>query len=383
MKTYNILYAFLACAILSCSKSDTNTDVEGEGGDTPGADASYNLLVNDNSVISSTLINATAEVLTLNPAKSSFEDMIMPDLVYNDGSIMTSYQKNTDCGGIISQFNFSDNSTTTLDLFAELSDCNLKVTAIAHSDSKLYLTYHLDDSNDYFVRVIDLSQMASNFVDVPLKNESFDPTYIPKELVFANGKLFILGHDESATDEYHLLIMSESTNTLMSDVNLGFDVKQIFKNPAENIIVSYSNLHSEINSSTLKVKYTNYNDSTAPNFVNSKYNYFDSQGRMYYEMPPGDYSSYAIIPAVYDFDNQLAILYAYENFLTEAQSIFEFKIENTTMVSYDDKNDFIVIGYKKMESSNKGGILRIKPAPAPELIDNLDVDGIPYKLYVK
>ncbi|MRH99779.1 hypothetical protein GH721_04455 [Kriegella sp. EG-1] len=383
MKTYNLFYALLACAILSCSKSDTNNEGNGGDGVTSGADASYNLLVKDNGQLSSTLINATAEVLIKNPATSAFEDISIPDLVYSDQSIFTTYHKDTNCGGVISQFDFTDNTMTTIDLFTELSDCNLNVTAITHSNDKFYLTYHLDDSNNYFIRIIDSSITESNFIDVPLKSESYDPTYIPKELVFANEKLFILGHDASATDEYHLLIMGSSNNTLMSDINLGFEVKQIFKNPSENIIVSYNNLHSEVNSSTLKIKYTNYNESTAPNFINSKYNYFDKNGRMYYEMPPGDHSSYAIIPAVYDFDNQLAILYAYENFLTEAQSIFEFKIENTTMVSYDDKNDFIIVGYKKMESANKGGILRIKPAPEPALIDNLDVDGIPYKLYVR
>ncbi|MBM1107443.1 hypothetical protein JQC67_14910 [Aurantibacter crassamenti] len=384
MKTYNLLYLLLACVIFSCSKSDSgsNSDPDKKEENT-GADASYNLLVKDEGLLSSTLINATAETTILNPAKSTFEDMPVPNIIYNDGSVLTAYHQVTDCSGTISQFDFSTNTLTELEVFTEMSDCELNVSAIAHSDAKFYLTYESDDSNEYFVRVIDSNGAESNFIDVPLRDDVFDPTYVPKELVFANNRLFILGHDEDATDEYHIITMDGTNNTLIHDLNLGFKVKQIFKNPDDNIIVSYSNLHSLLNSSSMVVKYTNYGEGTQPNFTNSKYNYFDKEGRMYYETPPGAISTYATIPAVYDFDEQLAILYAYENFLTEAQYSFEFEIENTSMVAYDDKNDYIIIGYKKKGSVNKGGLLRIKPAPDPALIDNLNVEGIPYKLFVK
>lgn len=133
----------------------------------------------------------------------------------------------------------------------------------------------------------------------------------------------------------------------------------------------------------MAVQYTNYGPDTQPQFTDSKFNHFDVTGRMYYEMPPGQHSSYPVIPEVYDFEEQLVILYAYENFLSEAQRNFEFEIESTTMVCYDDKNELMLIGYKKIGSSNKGGLLRIKPTPEPAMIDNLDVDGIPYKLFVK
>ncbi len=380
MKTYNLIYALLAFAIIGCNKSDN------DGGDNkknPGADAAYTLLVKEDGVLTSTLINATVEVTTLNPAASPFEDMPLPDLTYKDGAVFTAYHKDTDCGGKISQFDFSDDSSKNMDLFSDLTDCELTATAIAHSDNMFYIAYSPEDGSDYLVRAIDPSKTESNFIDVPLKTQPQDPTYIPKELVFANNKLFILGHDEEATDEYHVLVLDPATNNLIHDVNLGFDVKQIFKNPGDNIIVSYSELHTELNSTTMAVEYTNYGSGTEPQFTNSKYNHFDGDGRMYYEMPPGSHSTYPIIPAVYDFEEQLAILYVYENFLTESERNFEFEIESTTMVCYDDKNEFILIGYKKMGSSNKGGLMRIKPAPEPELIDNLDVDGIPYKLFVE
>jgi len=380
MKTYTLFYALLAFVVLGCSKSDNGND---GGPENPGDAADYNLLVNEDGILTSTLINATGEVTTLNPATSPFEDMLVPDLIYKDGSTLTSYHKDTACSGKLSQFDFSNNSSTNLDLFADLSDCDLNATAVAHSSSMFYLTYQQDDSADYFVRVIDPSTTESNFTDVALKAQPFDPTYIPKELVYANDRLFILGHDEEATNEYHLLVMDGATNNLIHDVNLGFDVKQIFRNLDDNVIISYSDLHTELNSATMGVEYTNYGPGSEPNFTNSKYNHFDADGRMYYEMPPGTHSSYAIVPAVYDFEEQLTVLYAYENFLTEAQRNFEYEIESTTMVCYDSKNEYILIGYKKTGSSNKGGLMRIKPVPEPALIDNLDVDGIPYKLFVK
>lgn len=383
MKTYNLIYALLAFAIIGCNKSENGGG--DDNGKNPGADAAYNLLVTQDGLITSTLINATPEVTTLNPAQSSFEDMLMPDLTYKDGTVLTAYHKDTDCSGKISQFDFSDNSTKTLDLFADFADCKLSTTAIAHSNDMFYVAYGLETSSsniDYFIRVIDPSQTESNFIDVPLKAEPQDPTYIPKELAFANNRLFILGYDEEATDEYHLLVMDSASNNLIHNINLGFDVKQIFRNPSDNVIVSYSELHSEIDSGSLVVTYTNYQPSTNPNFTGSKFNQFDATGRMYYNMPPGSHSSYAV-PAVYDFANKLAVVYAYENFLTEAERNFEFEIESTSMVAYDEKNDYILIGYKKTGSTTKGGLMRIKSAPEPALIDNLDLDGIPYKLFVK
>ena len=86
MKTYNLIYAFLAFAIIGCNKSDNGGD---DGGKNPGADAAYNLLVTQDGMISSTLINATAEVTTLNPATSPLEEMPMPDLVFRQGDVYT------------------------------------------------------------------------------------------------------------------------------------------------------------------------------------------------------------------------------------------------------------------------------------------------------
>jgi len=381
MKTYNFVYVLLALLFFGCSKSDNGTGTGND--DNPGVDASYNLLVTKDGLLSSILVNATAEVTTLNPAASPFEDMAVPDLMYKEGSVLTSYHKDTACSGKLSNFDFTDDSSTEMSVFEDLSDCELNVTAVAHSNSMYYLTYQENDTSDYFIRVIDPSVSDSNFTDVPLKAEAHHPTYVPKEMVYANDRLFVLTHDEEATDEYHLLVMEGATNVLIHDINLGFSVHQIFRNPVDNIIVSYDNLHTELNSTTMAVEYTNYGSGTEPHFTNSKYNHFDPEGLMYYEMEPGSLSTYPVIPAVYNFKDELAILYLYENFLTEAERNFEFEIESTTMVCYDQKNGLILIGYKKIGSTDKGGLMRVKPAPEPAFIDNLDVDGVPFKLFVK
>ena len=136
-------------------------------------------------------------------------------------------------------------------------------------------------------------------------------------------------------------------------------------------------MHTTYNSTTLDFNYTNYPDGKSPNFVGTTFKHFDLAGKMYYAASAGENSSYSHIPAIYDFENQLTVLYAFENFLTEAQRNVQFSIENTTAVNYDEKNNLLLVGYAKSDGSG-GGILRIKPAPEPTFIGNLDLSGIPY-----
>ena len=53
------------------------------------------------------------------------------------------------------------------------------------------------------------------------------------------------------------------------------------------------------------------------------------------------------------------------------------------MVCYDSENDYMIVGYLKTGNSDTGGILRIKPGTEPQVIDQVDVDGIPYDIYLK
>lgn len=379
MKTYNLFYLLLVCLIVSsCSKSDGGLG-DDEGGTNPGADADYTILLTSGSTLKSTLLNANADLVTLNPTESPFADMTIPQLTYRDGNVISMYRSSGNCIGDIVKFNFDDDTSEELSTFEDLGTCDLTAYAIAHSQSALYIAYGLEDTmkdTNYFVRAIDLNSAESNFIDVPIGKK-------PMDMAFSNNRLFILTIDEEVTDENALSIMDASNNSLIIEMNLGYDAHKVIRNIDGNIIISYDELHTLLDSETLAVQYVNYQTGKEPNFVGSNSTNFDNSGSLYYTMEPGDYSIYSIIPAVYSFSENLTTLYAYENFLTEAERDLEFKIETTTMVGFDQKNGYILIGYKKSDGSGKGGLLRIKPAPEPAVIDNLDLDGIPYDIIVK
>lgn len=374
MKTYTIFYMLLALVIIGCNKSDEG---EGGGGKNKSVDASYALLLKNGSLLSTQLLNAGADVITLNPAQSALVEKQMPQLTYTKGTNFLQYHKSGDCSGEITKHDFSDDTSTVIQVFADLGDCDLTATTIAESNNSIFIGYEFEKAsmpNDYFVRVI---QMGTNeFADVTLDKK-------PVGLAIANNRLFILTLDEKITDENSLSVMDLTSNTLIHEMGLGYDAQRIFENNQGNIVISYPELHTNLNSSTLAFDYTQYADGTEPKFVTSNSTHFDLEGKLYYPVSPGSNSIYPVIPAVYDFSQNLTILYAYENFLTETKRNFEFEIETTTMVGFDHKNNLILIGYKKTSGSNKGGLLRIKPAPEPAFVDNLDVDGIPYAIFVK
>ena len=72
-----------------------------------------------------------------------------------------------------------------------------------------------------------------------------------------------------------------------------------------------------------------------------------------------------------------------ENFLTETELDIKYNIAETTAIAYDNKNNYVLIGYKKNGSADEGGILRITPSPDFKLIDNLDLEGVPQTIFVK
>ncbi len=376
MKTYNLFSLLLVCLLFSCSKSDDGGD--GGGTTNPGADADYTLLFETGSTFKSTLLNANADLVTFNAADSKFTDIGTPELLYKDGTVFSFYQKKGACSGEILKYDFNDDSSHEAVLFDDLGDCDLTAYAIAHSNDKLYIAYGLKEpmlAADYFIRVIDLNASESSFVDVTVSKK-------PTDLVFTNNRLFILSLDEEVANENFLVVMDASNDTMIIEMNLGFNAHKLIKNVDNNLIVSYDELHTLMNSQTLALQYVQYQEGIEPKFTDSNSNNFDDTGKMYYETPPGENSIYPIVPAIYDFGENLVILYAYENFLTEAQRNLEYEIETTTMVDFDIKNDYMLIGYKK-KGSQKGGLLRIRTGAEPAVIDNIDVDGIPHSIIVK
>lgn len=381
MKTYKIIYMLWACwVVLGCSKSEDGAILDGENSPDPSnTKADYTLLLKKEDVLSSILLNAEAKAITINPTTSAFPNITFPDLTYTDGHLLGLYQRKTLCGGRIMIYDFEEDLSQEIEVFTDLGDCNLTANAIARSEDTFFVAYQLEVTSKetvYFVRIWDLDSEESTFLDVELYKK-------PVQMVMANDRLFILTLDEKITDEYTMSVMDANTKLLIHSLDLGFDVRRIFKTPEEDIIISYDELHTTMDSATMAIEYTQYGEGTEPNFTESDFNYFDNSGKMYYKMLSGSNSMYPFIPAVYDFKTDLGVLYAFENFLTETQRDFEFEIESTSLVSYDEENGLILVGYKKTSGEDKGGLLRIKPIPNPEFIDNLDLEGVPFRIFVE
>ena len=365
----------VVCAIItSCKKSD---DGDGENVN-PGADADYTLLVKSANGLDAVTLDATPETVTLSSTDSEFNETTMPSLSFKDGAVFSFYQQMESCNATFLKFDFNEDTSKTKELFTDLGACNLTAHAIAHSGNTAYVAYGVEENvstTDYFVRAVDLNAAAADFTDIPLSKK-------PVHLAFTNNRLFVLTLDDQVTDENFLTVIDSQTNSILIEMNLGYDAQKLLRNVDDNIIIAYDELHTLMNSETLNAQYIQYQSGKEPQFVTSNVNNFDTQGKMYYEKPSGQFSVYPIIPAVYDFANNLTTLYPFENFLTQAQRDLEYKIENTTMVGYDDKNEYLLIGYKKTGNDDKGGILRVRTGDAAEVIDNIDVDGIPFNIIV-
>jgi hypothetical protein len=99
-------------------------------------------------------------------------------------------------------------------------------------------------------------------------------------------------------------------------------------------------------------------------------------------MPTELSPAYPHIPAVYDFGTNTATLYLYENLFSLEKLTLEYEIDDTTMVSFDAKNNLMLIGYRKKNQTHLGGLLRIKPAPDPKFIDNTNLNGVPRAIFL-
>lgn len=377
MKTYLSTYVLLALLVIGCSTSDDATNNGEVGKEQQSVDSDYVTLLTNGTNIKTQLLNANAELITLNPAESALVENTIPELTAIRGSDFFQYHKNGDCGGEVIMHNFVSDKMENISLFEDLNDCLLTAKAIAFSDSSLFVAYELEvdgSSNEYMVRVVDLNSTDFSFVDVSLSMQ-------PVSLALANNRLFIMTFDSETSEENFLSVLDLDSNALIHEKNLGFRARRIFKNIDDNIIISYDELHTTLNSENLSVVFTNYTEETAPKFTTNTVDHFDFEGRLYYPTVSEAVSIYPEIPAVYDFSKKLVTLYAYENFLTEEKRDIEFEIETTTAINYDQKNDILIIGYKKT-NKQEGGLLRIKPGSEPLLIDNIDLDGVPYQIFV-
>ena len=369
----------LAVLAMGCSPSESEPVVEENE---VSVDVNYSVLLTHNDLLSESLLNANGQVITLNPAVSSFESIEAPQLSYRDGTLLSFYTGGEDCTGTLISFDFRTSVSREFTVFDDLADCELQVKSITHSENAIYLVYSIPGDGlkgmDYFLRRVDATSADGTFSEIQLQKE-------PEQIVFANNRVFILSGDPDEENKYGLVVYDVPGEALIHDINLDDDAQKIFRTIDGNIMVSYPDLHLTINSGTMGITSTvRYNDGQEPKFGYTRAGYFDSQGNLYYPMPT-DFSGtdYANIPGVFNFATNTAILYFYENFLTAEEREFEYEIGDTSMVSYDADNNLILIGYQKSSDANKGGLLRVRPIPDPKFIDNIDLDGVPFEIFVE
>lgn len=377
MKTYRLLLTLGVLALLGCSKSEgfDETSVE----ENVIGNASYNLVLRNNGQLSFLNVYAEKDHQPLVESNSKLSTTVLPDLSYWEDNKWVTFERNAYCKYSVSVFDLSSSQVQNYSLFKDISDCSVTVQAILTVEDKLYLAYDKEEtskvSNSY-VRVYNDYKANDTFYDIAL-------THPPKDMAFANDRLFVLTLDILDSGKNALSVINTKADIIIHNQLLSFDARRIFRGPQESIIVSYDHLHTTINSTTLSNSNTMYGEGIEPNFKQASSLRLDSEGKLYYDMPGGAHSYYPTISAVYDFEANSAVLYAFENFLTEAQRNFEYEIERTTMVSYDEENNLLLIGYEKKDKLNKGGLIRLKPAPNPKFIDNINLSGIPHAIYIQ
>ena len=278
MRTYSLFYMLLACLIIiGCTESDD--DLGSDNLKEVGADADYTLLLSSDGMLSAQALNATDGKLTGNPEENWFVATTLPDLTFREGAVLSLYQKHTNCSGEVTKYDFDDDTSKSFEVFTDLGNCNLTATGIVHSETEIYIAYSLEvtsKGDKFFIRIFDTSTSEPTFEDVELDKK-------PIQLMLSNNRLFILTFDEEITDENGLTVMDLTTKALIHEMNLGYDARQILKDIDGNIIISYDELHTLLNSSTMGVEYTRYETGKEPKFADSKANYLDSTGKLYYE----------------------------------------------------------------------------------------------------
>lgn len=375
MKTSKFLLGLFALVIVGCSKSTSEKEPEKK---IIGKEVAYTILLEKDSKIKSQQLVANYESISISESAGVFSPIQLPVVDFKDGSTQTFYKKTSACDGEILSYDFKEDNEIIIDAFPDMSSCEISVFAVANGGSFFYLAYEITTATEgkkYIVRKIDSSAAEFSFVEIEL-------TQKPIEMIVSNNRLFVLVLDAEITGENNLVVLDVDTFAEVKRQGLGNSVKRIFKRQDGNIVISYSELHSIFNVSTFTVEHLRYEAATDPKFYSSaKYN-LDTSGNFYFSRPI-ESSSILSIPSVYNMTSNLTTLYFYDNFLKTEEIENEYQIAETTVVGFDTRNGLMLIGYKKIGSDELGGVLRVKPVPDPAFIDNINLDGIPYDIFIK
>lgn len=372
MKTYAIVALLLmGFSFVSCEKPNEEPSEEFP----IRYDADYTVLLTGINSLYAELLGSTVNGLTKKNETSTFVTSASQFLSFKTKEEISVYSS-TNCDATVQVYNSMTDQTKVLAVFEDLDACAIEVTAIAHTNNYIVLSYVRElegKEKQFMVRLIDFSGDSSTFMDVSLEKK-------PVDLMPSMSKLFVLTLNEFVTDEFHLSVIDMDSKENLIELDLGYDAEKLFKSNSGAIIISYPELHTVLNISTLDKKYTLYGSNTAPGFITTKDSFMDSYGRLYFQksMPSAVIET---VPAIYDFDKNNTVVYLYENFMTEAELNVKYNIAATTSIGYDEQNDLILIGYRK-KGQQSGGILRISPAPDFKIIDNIDLGAVPESIFV-
>ncbi|AZQ58019.1 hypothetical protein EJ994_04070 [Maribacter sp. MJ134] len=371
MKTYAYTVSLvLTLLLLACSKT---TD-ESSDGTTDLNRSDYGILLQGATTLNSTLLSFDGRALQLSDAQNRFPGFQIPELSYRSEYQYSFYKSTGNCTGEVLVYDFKNATESDFSVFDDLGMCGLTILTMAHDEDSVFLSYMIESEGKdkkFFIRFIERTSDNLTYEDVEISMQ-------PKQMAVSNNRLFVLTKDVGNTEENYVSVIQKTTKETIHEMNLGLDVGNMFVKPDGNIIISYPTLHTTLNASDLNVTYTRYGEGAEPMFSSTMALSFDTSQKMYYTM---ETQSGTKIPAVYDFSNSTAVLYYFENFLTAAQLDVEYNIESATAVGYDEKNDLILVGYKKKGQANKGGILRMSPAPNFMFMDNYDLIGIPIAIF--
>ena len=373
MKTYTYKVGILLMAFLAaCSKSGSEP-IDSENPTNTLSD--YTILLDVTGSLTTVNLQATEDDLILKSGDIEFPPFSNSATTFANGNTYSFFEVSEDCNGQVLVFNFETGSYMLIETFLNLEACNLEVTSVSHDTSNAFLTFiksEIGKEDSYFVRIIDLNN-TENQIDVPLDLK-------PQNAVPSNGRLFVLTHDEEVTDENGISVIEIEQQSMIYEKLIGFNAKKIFKDPNGNIVISYPELHTTMDSNTFEEIYTQYGENIRPNLYQSVYSIFDTNGQLYYTMNTEDGAGKN--PAVYDFSANKATLYFFENFLSNEQ-LTQLNIQSATAIAYDGENNHIIIGFAKNNGIGNGGILRITPTPDFSYIDAIDLEGVPKAIVVQ
>lgn len=378
MKTYAFkVLLVLALLPVSCSKSTPN-DIETDAQSRVTDDVDMLVFVRKGSShTAEAWKNNKENVLVPVERQPSFLGLTNPSMTSVGSESIAFFGSQNACEGNLVLYSVEKDEQTEHLVVEGSGFCDWEITAMTHTASEVYLAYELplvNKETSYFVRRVSLTGPNPQFVDIPLAKRAVD-------LEAVGEKLFILDFDAEVTDENGLVIMDLNQNEILHEMNLGYHAGSMLRDANGHIVIAYPELHTLINSTTLAVSHTQYDEETAPNFFDSPLHIFNALGQMHYVRTTKNAAT-EHIAATYDFGKNLTTLYYFENLLTKPQLDIEVNIKRITSMGHDRSANVLYIGYQKTATPEKGGILRLSLDSTTGYLDNTNIDGVPVVLYV-